>query len=294
MPLNHLLLGLATILVWGSNFVVIKLGLGSLPPLCFATLRFALVVLPAVLFVPRPRVPWWQLAAYGLLIGTGQFGLLFTAMRTDISPGLASLVVQVQVFFTIGFSMWVSHERPHGFQAIALSLALAGLVIIAVEGGGSATPLGLALVILAGLSWAGGNIVARLGGRLNMINYIVWSSLFAVPPLAILSMAMEGSDALIESVANANALTWACILWQSVGNTIFGYGSWGWLLARHPAASVSPLALLIPIVGMASSALFLGEPLQGWKIGAAALVLSGLALNLSWPAVRRMLSPLRS
>lgn len=294
MPLNHLLLGLATVLVWGSNFVVIRIGLGELPPLCFATLRFALVLLPAVFFVPRPKVPMWQLASYGVLIGAGQFGFLFTAMRADISPGLASLVVQVQVFFTIGLSMWLTGERPHAIQAVALSLALAGLLIIAIEGGGSATPLGLGLTILAGLSWAGGNIVARLGGRLNMLNYIVWASLFSVPPLAILSILTEGMDALPRGVTHSNLLTWGCILWQSVANTMFGYGAWGWLLARHPAASVSPLALLIPIVGMASSALFLGESLPEWKIGAAALVLSGLALNLAWPAVRRIRAPLSS
>jgi O-acetylserine/cysteine efflux transporter len=63
---------------------------------------------------------------------------------------------------------------------------------------------------------------------------------------------------------------------------------WGWLLARHAAATVVPLALLVPVFGMGSAALFLGEPLPAWKLGAAALVMSGLALNLLWPLRHRL------
>ncbi|HEY4941692.1 MAG TPA: EamA family transporter [Rhizomicrobium sp.] len=290
LPWPHLLLALAVAVVWGSNFVVIKIALAHLPPLLFATLRFALAFLPAAFFLKRPAVPWTHLAAYGILIGAGQFGLLYIAMARSISPGLASLVIQTQVFFTIGLAMWFTAERVRPFQWLALGLAAAGLALIVLHRGGDVTPLGLALTLLAALSWAGGNLVAKAGGTVNMLAYVVWASLFAVPPLLLLSVLFEGLPAIESGLRSADALTWAAVLYQSLGNTMFGYASWGWLLARHPAATVSPFALLVPVFGMSTSALLMNEPLQSWKLLAAALVMSGLALNLAWPRLRAALA----
>jgi O-acetylserine/cysteine efflux transporter len=286
LPLPHLLLAIAVAAVWGSNFVVIKIALVHLPPLLLAALRFMLAFMPAALFVKRPAVPWGHLAAYGLLIGTGQFGLLYIAMGHDISPGLASLVIQTQVFFTIGLSMWFTAEKVRSFQWIALALAAAGLLIIVLRGDNSATPLGLCLVLVAALSWASGNLVARAGGTVNMLAYVVWASLFSFPPLIVLSLAFEGWPAIRTGLAESDWLTWSAVLYQSVGNSLFGYASWGWLLARHPAATISPIALLVPVFGMSTSALLLGEPLPAWKLIVTALIMSGLALNLVWPRLR--------
>lgn len=288
IPAGHLLLGLAVVLVWGTNFVVIRVALDALPPLAFATLRFALVFLPAALLVRRPAVAWRSLAAYGLLIGAGQFGLLFIAMDGMISPGLASLVVQSQVFFTIGLAMAFGGERVKPVQVVALLLATAGILVIVAHGGGAATPLGLALVIAAALSWAGGNHVAKASGVTDMLAFVIWSSLFAVPPLALAALAIEGWGPVTQALGRAGAKEWAAVAWQSVGNSMFGYAAWGWLLSRHPAATITPLAMLVPVFGMGASALLLGEPLPGWKLGAGALVLGGLALNILWPLAGRI------
>lgn len=286
LSLKHFLLALAVVAVWGTNFVVIKLALGQMPPLLFATLRFAVAVLPAVFFLPRPNVPWRNLAAYGLLIGVGQFGLLFVAMNGHISPGLASLVIQIQVFFTIGLSMMLSGERLQRIQWLALAMATAGIGVIVLHTDGTTTLLGLGLILLAALSWAGGNIVSRSAGRVNMVAYVVWSSLFAVPPLVVLSIAVEGWDAVSAGVRSADLMTWLAVAWQAWGNSLFGYAAWGWLLARYPAATITPMALLVPLFGMGSAALWLGEGLPAWKLLAAALVMGGLALNLLWPKWR--------
>ena len=240
---------------------------------------------PAILLLPRPPVPWGNLAAYGLLIGVGQFGLMFVAMNGHISPGLASLVVQTQVFFTIGMAMVLSKERLARLQWIALALATGGIAVIIAHTDGSTTPLGLVLMLLAALSWAGGNIVSRRAGPINMVAYVVWSSLFAVPPLAVLCLATEGWDAIAAGFAHAGWGTWAAAAWQAAGNALFGYAAWGWLLGRYPAATVTPMALLVPVFGMGGSALLLGEELPAWKLAAAALVLGGLALNLLWPRI---------
>lgn len=282
LPLRHALLAIVVMMVWGSNFVVIRVGLDHLPPLTMAALRFAIAFFPAALFVSRPAVPWRNLAAYGLLIGGGQFGLLFIAMNGQITPALASLVVQMQVFFTIGLAALLSGERTRPFQLVALAIAVAGLAIIFMHTDAKTTPLGLALVLAAALGWAGGNIVIRATPRVDMLGYVVWASPFSVVPLLVFALLIEGWPAMVAGIAHADATTWATVLWQSVGNTLFGYAVWGWLLSRYPVTSVAPMSLLVPVFGIASSALWLGEPLQAWKLEAMALVLLGLFINLMW------------
>ena len=285
LSLRDGLLALAVVFVWGTNFVVIRLGLDVLPPLFFATLRFVFVLLPACLFLPRPKVTWANLAFYGLAIGVGQFGLLFIAMNGQIPPGLASLVVQMQVFFTIGLAMWRTGERLKPHQLAAFALALAGMGVIAAHNGRGTTIVGLVLVLLAALSWALGNQAGReasASGSVNMLTYVVWAALFAVPPLLALSLLLEGPAAIAAGLARATPLTWAAVLWQSVGNTMFGYACWAWLLSRYPAATVAPVSLLVPVFGFGASALLLHEPLPPWKIGATLLIMAGLAVNLLW------------
>jgi O-acetylserine/cysteine efflux transporter len=283
LPLRHLLLAVAVVAVWGTNFVVIKLALAALPPLMLGFLRFALALLPAVLFLRRPAVPWRKLAAYGVLIGAGQFALLYLAIDGRIAPGLASLVVQTQVFFTISLAMLADGERMRAYQWPALALAVAGIAVIAAHTGGDTTLTGLLLVLCAALAWAGGNQVSRSMGRVDMLAMVVWSSAFALPPLFLLSWCFEGPARWAQGLAAATPGVWAAVVWQAVGNTLFGYAAWGWLLARHPAGTVAPLALLVPVFGMGASAWWLGEALPAWKFIAAALVLAGLAVNLFGP-----------
>ncbi len=290
LPLRHFLLALAVVAVWGSNFTIARLALRDFPPVFFAFLRFLLVFFPAALFIRRPAVPWRLLAAYGFLIGAVQFGFLFVALKGDISPGLASLVVQSQAFFTIGLSIFLSGERVKPFQWLALALAASGLGVIIVHGGADATPLGVILVLVAALGWAGGNQVSRMSGPVDMLGYVVWSSLFALPPLLLLALLVDGWPAIHAGLAQAGAVAWAALAYQAVANSMFGYAVWGWLLARHPAATVAPLSLLVPVFGFTVSALVLGEAFPFWKLAAFALVLGGLGFNLLWPKIRRQMS----
>jgi O-acetylserine/cysteine efflux transporter len=288
LPLSHLLLALAIVAVWGTNFVVIKLSLDAFPPFLFAALRYTFAFLPLAFFIPRPKVSWANMCAYGVAIGVGQFGILFFAIDGRISPGLASLVVQTQVFFTIGFAMFFAKERLKLYQAVAVSVSMTGLAIIALHTDANTTFLGLALVVLAGLAWGVGNTVSRRAGSINMLAYVVWASVFSLPPLFLISWIFEGGwEQMSTSISSAPMSAWAGVFWQSWGNTVFGYAAWAWLLSKHPAAVVAPAPLLVPIFGMGASVYFLSEPLPLWKILAAGLVIAGLIVNLFWPNLEK-------
>jgi O-acetylserine/cysteine efflux transporter len=268
--------------------VVIKLSLDAFPPFLFAALRYTFAFLPLAFFIPRPKVSWANMCAYGVAIGVGQFGILFFAIDGRISPGLASLVVQTQVFFTIGFAMFFAKERLKLYQAVAVSVSMNGLGIIALHTDANTTFLGLALVVLAGLAWGVGNTVSRRAGSINMLAYVVWASVFSLPPLFLISWIFEGGwEQMSTSISSAPMSAWAGVFWQSWGNTVFGYAAWAWLLSKHPAAVVAPAPLLVPIFGMGASVYFLSEPLPLWKILAAGLVIAGLIVNLFWPNLEK-------
>ena len=287
LPTSHLLLALAIVAVWGTNFVVIKISLDSFPPFFFAALRYIFALLPVIFFMRKPKVSWGNLCIYGLATGVGQFGVMYFAIDGRISPGLASLVIQTQVFFTIGFAMFFAKEGLRLYQAVAVAVAMTGLVIIAWHTDATTTFLGLALVVFAGFSWGVANTVSRRAGAINMLSYVVWASAFSIPPLLIISLIFEGGAThLWEITLAAPTGAWIGVLWQAWANTLFGYAAWGWLLSKHPAAVVAPAPLLVPIFGMGASAFFLGEALPSWKIMAAGLVIAGLVINLFWPALR--------
>ena len=245
MSLTHQLQALLVMVIWGTNFVFIRVGLDELPPFTFALLRFVLAAFPLILFLPRPQVAWRYLAAFGFFIGFGQFGLLFWAMQDNISPGLASLVVQTQVFFTILLAAWMFSERVRPIQIAALIVSFAGISLIATHTDGSTTILGLIVVLVAAFSWSCGNLTIKKVGEVNMIAFLAWSSIFAIPPLFFMAWWLEGSELMVSSIRQASLNSWLVVIWQTVGNTLIGYGLWNSLFHRYPAAVVAPWALLV-------------------------------------------------
>lgn len=280
MPFKHQLLALFVALIWGTNFVFIELGLNDLPPFLFASLRFTFAALPLVLILPRPKTPWRYLIAYGFFIGFGQFGLLFWVMGSHMSPGLASLVIQLQAVFTILLALILFKETIRWQQIIALIISFAGVLLIGIKGNNDATSIGLVVILVAALSWAAGNIVVKRCGKVNIIAFLAWSSIFAVPPLALMSFYYEGPALISERLVSAPWHAWAIVLWQTLGNTLIGYGLWNLLLQRHAAALVAPWALLVPVFGMAASSTFLDESMPWWKWIAATFIIAGLVINL--------------
>ena len=295
---RDLALGLLIVFFWGTNFVVVRWGLGMLPPLLMAAIRFALVLFPAIFFLKKPNVSWGSLALYGICVGTGQFGLLYIAMNGFISPGVASVVMQMQVFFTIVVAAQRTGEKPRTHQLLGLLPALAGLVLILMHNGEDITPMGLALVLGGAMCWAISNQTTREAARsaeargtpLNPLAYVVWASLFAMPGLFLASLLLEGGARDYAAVFSSSWTIWPTLMWQSAANTLFGYTMWAALLSRYPAATVAPMSLLVPVFGIGASALVLHEPLPGWKLMACLLIMAGLAFNLLWQPVKDALS----
>jgi O-acetylserine/cysteine efflux transporter len=283
---RDLALILAVVALWGFAFVPIKVGLREVPPFALAALRFFFAAVPLVFFVRRPRMPLSTVVAYGLAIGVFQFGLLFLGIGLGMPAGLSSIVIQVQVFFTIGLGVAFIGDHLRAQNVAGALIATLGIVVLAIykiESGAASTLLGLIAVVVAALAWAVGNIVAKRAAReheADMFALVVWSSLVPPLPLAALSYATEGGMATVHAVATASALTWGCALFMAYGATVFGFASWARLLHRYPTALVAPFGLLIPISGLASGALFLDESLAPVQALGVGLVLAGLVVNV--------------
>ena len=283
------LAALAVAIVWGLNFIAIKVGVGETTPLMLAAVRFFLAAIPIVLFVAPPSAPVWAVALYGLLIGAGQFGLLFIAIHQGFPIGLATLVIQAQAFFTILLARMFLGERASRAQLIGAAVGFVGMAVIGSERLIGANLGPFLLVTVAAMSWGSGNVLAKSFGRVDTLALSAWSSLAPPLPLFLLSLAFDGTEGLA-AFAHPSSRLIISVLTIAYGGTVFGYGVWAWLLARHSAASVAPFALLVPIIGMIAGAILFDETLTPVELVGAALVMAGLALSVfgDWALRRAM------
>jgi O-acetylserine/cysteine efflux transporter len=277
------LIALTIIVVWGVNFMAIKWGVAEVPPLLLTALRYVIAAVPAIFFVKRPQVSLGILIAYGLAIGVGQFGLLFSAIHLGMPAGLASLVLQLQSFFTIGLAVAFLGERPKGAQLAGALVALIGIGVIAVEKFEGAGLWPLVMTIFAALGWAISNIVTKKAGKIDMLGFVVWSALVPILPLYLLSLVIEGPGAVSYAASHLTWLGIGSLLFVGWISTDFGYGAWSMLLGRYPASTVAPFTLLVPIVGLSTGWLVLGEKLSAIDLVGSLLVFAGLLLNVFGP-----------
>ena len=280
MPARDALLAVLVALIWGLNFVVIDEGLDGMPPLVLVTLRFVVVVLPAVFLIPKPPVPWRVLLASAAFLSFGQFGLLYSSLAAGMPAGLASLVVQAQVIFTVLIAAGRLRERPTAGQAAGIVLGSAGLAVVA-TGRSAETPLvGLLLCVAAALSWATGNVVTRRAGVASGLSMVVWSAVFVPVPMFALALAVDGPAEVGRSLAHLTLPNVFATFYTAYLASLVGYGIWNSLLARHRAAVVVPFTLLIPPVGMASAWLIQHERPGSAEIAGGAVLLAGVAVTV--------------
>lgn len=282
MSTRDILLALFVALLWGFNFVVMKVGVGELPPLLLAALRFFLAAVPFVFIWPRPDVPWRLIVAFGLLFGVVKFGLLFWAMRAGMPAGLSSVVLQTQVLFTVALAAVLLGEAVTRWQIAGLATALAGLTVIGTEWA-SAAFVPFMIVVAAALAWSAANIITKRAGAANGLAFSAWTALVAAGPLIVLSLLVEGPAAITAAVANISWRGIGAVLYLAYPVSLIGGAIWNGLLTRNAAAQVVPFVLLVPLIGMLSGWLLLGETVSRQVAGGGALVLLGLAIPILGP-----------
>ena len=290
MPRTHLALAVLVAAIWGLNFVVIEVGLEDFPPLLLSALRYALAALPLIVLGGMPAVRWRWVLAVGIAIGVVKFSLLFIGMDVGMPAGLASLVLQAQALFTVVLAAAVLRERIAGSQVAGLAIAFGGLALVAGGLDGAATPEGFALVIAAAVAWGVGNLALKRAAPADPLRFMTTVCVVPPVPLLALSLAFEGPREIGDALAGADAVGIGAVLYLAFAATTVGWGLWGHLMARHPASTVAPFALLVPVFGLSFGALLLGEPVSGRDVAAAVLVLGGVLLTLRAP--RLEISPL--
>ena len=269
--------------VWGINFVVIDWGMDGVPPLLFCAIRFLAVLVPAVLLVRRPAVPWRTLAAVGVFMSLGQFGFLYVAMAAGLPPGLAALVLQAQVVFTIVIAAGALRERPTAAQSLGVALGSAGLLVVAVGRGGHVTLTALGLCLLGALSWGIGNVVSRAAKVPGGLGLTVWSAVVVPVPLLALSLMVDGPAAVADGLAAFGWEAALSTLYTAGLASLVGYGIFNTLLSRNPSAAVVPWVLLAPVVAMTSAWLLLDQVPNLAEAGGGALLVVGVLVALRRP-----------
>lgn len=283
MKLTHLFLILLIILIWGFNFVVVKFGLTQIPPIFLVFLRFFLTSIPAIFFIKKPKVPFTMLACYGLLMFALQFSMLFMAMHHGITPALASILLQLQVFFTLALAAYFFKERLFKTQILGAIIAFSGVALIAMNLGSEVTLSGFLLVVGAASCSAPGNAISKKMGPVNMLSVVVWSSFCAWPPLLIFSFYYEGLDVILKGLKQLCFYSIGSTLYITYLSTLLGYVVWNHLIATYSLSKIAPFTLLSPLIGSLASAWILKEALPAWKLFAGFLILLGLCLNIFGP-----------
>ncbi|MEX5410188.1 EamA family transporter [Atlantibacter hermannii] len=287
MKLPHLLLAVLITAIWGINFSVIKLGLHAVDPFILAGLRFTLCALPALLFIKKPDVPWRYLIAYGLVFGMGLWGLVNLGIKTGLSAGIASLVLQFSAFFTLIAGSWLFKEPLSRYQLAGFALAGAGLLSIFFITDGSVTFPGMTLVLAAAMAWSIANVMIKKTGTKQVFAFLVWSSAFSPIPLFLLDWLVNGPGGYRSLISHMDARALFSILFQVYPNTLFGYWVWNSLIKRYPVSTVAPLSLLVPVFGILGSVMIFGETVPAMKIVALTLIITGLAVGLYGQRLQR-------
>jgi len=272
------LLALLVTFIWGINFSVIKLGLGTMDPFLLASLRFFLTAIPLVFFLPKPDVKIIWIAIYGLLFGVGLWGMVNLGIRLGASAGVASLLLQLSAYFTIIFGYLFFAEKLNKFQLIAMLVSLSGLLILIFSNDESSNLFALLLVVVGALSMGLSNVMIKKLSPKYIFSFMAWSSLFSPIPLLLLAFLTNEQFSLTTALSSIDSWAIFSILFQVYITTLFAYWVWNKLLKKYPISTVAPISLLVPVFGFLGSAIIFNETLTAVKLVSSGLILLGLII----------------
>lgn len=280
MQKKHLVLAILVTLVWGVNFPITKLGLRSIDPFVLTGIRFALAAIPLVFFIKRPAIKFSYVVAYGFIFGLGMWGVINYGIQVGVSPGIASLIIQLSVFFTMGWGALLFKEKLRRAQLIGALLALVGLAGIISTQQGEHSILGVVLIVLSAVAWSVGNMIIKTSGVKEIFSFMVWASLFPPIPLFFIAWLMQGAAPFENLQSSLDLTAVLSIIFQVYLATHFAYWGWNSLLKLYPVSTVAPLSLLIPVFGIGSSMLIIGEHISIPNLISIAIIIMGLAVGL--------------
>jgi O-acetylserine/cysteine efflux transporter len=277
---------LGVVLIWGTNFIAMKFALHDMTPFQLGAGRYLFAIVPLILLVPPPRLAWKWVVLYGLFQGVGQFGFLFLSLKVGMSAALGSVLMQTQVFFTALFGFVLLREHASRALLAGLFLAALGIACFAMNylspgaDAGGTTAAGFVLCLGSAAMWSASNIVVRRAQRstpqFDVMPFMVWSSLVPIIPFVLLSLAFDPPATRWRWTA-APWSTWVSLAYLGWFATILAYALWTGLLKRHPVNRVAPFSLAVPIVGISSGMLVLGDVISGWQWAGIALIVASLA-----------------
>ncbi len=279
------LASLATLVViWGTTWAAIRIGLGSLPPLTAVALRFAIagsVLWVAALAIglrgERLRAPWWLWTAQALFTFGISYGLVYWAEQWVPSGVTAVLFATFPLWVAVLAHFVLPGERMHALGLVGLLLALAGVATLFSQDlqalGGRRVALAGAVLLLAPLSSAVAQVVVkRWGGGVHPVTLNAGSMLLAAAGLGLLALLLERGRPLRLDAAAVGSLLYLAIL-----GTCVTFSLYFWLLRHMTATGLSLTAYVIPVVAVVVGAVVLHEAVTVQLLLGGALVVTGTA-----------------
>ncbi|QQO35808.1 EamA family transporter [Bradyrhizobium diazoefficiens] len=284
MSAIQIVCAVAVPLLWGYQFVVIKVGITEFPPFFFLALRFLATALLLIPFVKKPtREQLRPIAAISLFLGGLNFGLFYVGLGLG-SGSMTAVAYLLSTPFTVLLAWPLLAERPSLTTVSGVVLAFAGVFVLRTEPGLSSNGLPLLLVVGAAFAFAVSNVLTKRYGPFDPLMLMGWASLFTVPQVMLMSLLLEYGQ--LASLVAADERGWLALAYTIFIGGIVGFGLWFWLIARCSMGRVAPFGLLLPVFALMSSALFLGEPMTPKLIVGALLAISGVAVTQFRPSAR--------
>jgi drug/metabolite transporter (DMT)-like permease len=264
-------------LIWASNNIVSKYAVGPLasPPLFYAAARFlvvALATLPWLFPAPRPR---WRLIVVALLMGGGNFALLFIGLKTA-TPSAAAVVGQLGVPITTVLSVVMLGERIRWRRAVGIGLTLAGALAVMWSPRGLSLSTGLLFVVGSAFTGSLGAVMMKQMEGVKPLQFQAWVGLASFAPLALLSAWLEPGQMQAGIAAGWPLL--AAVLYSGLVVSVGAHTLYYLLIQRYEANLISPLTLMTPLATIGLGVALLHDPFGPRMAIGTAVALAGVLI----------------